>query len=101
MVANKENALDLLNRLRDAITDGKIPDALKHLDALRVSLKDWQRLTGVSGAKDWIDAALMEDLLVFNTEVARQHLKNWQDAVEIDNDPELNRYRGLVEERIR
>jgi predicted ester cyclase len=97
----KDNALELTNRLRECINDGKLPDALKNLDSLKSMLKDWHRATGAGDAREWLETAFQEDMLLFNSELARKHLKNWRDALDQDDDPELNHYRGLVEERIR
>jgi hypothetical protein len=96
----REYALDSLERLRAAITDENVDEAVEQLRSLRTLVKDWQRTTAIRKARVWLDEALRGDLLLFNGEEARRHLERWKDALTPDSDDfEYTRYETLVDNR--
>lgn len=96
----REYALDTLERLRTAITEEQVDDAVEHLRSLRTLVKDWQRTTGVKKARTWLDESLRSELLLFNAEEARRHLERWKEALTPDGDDfEYKRYQTLVDDR--
>jgi hypothetical protein len=96
----REYALDALERLRTAITDENVDEAVEQMRSLRSLVKDWQRTTAVRKARLWLDESLRNDLLLFNAEEARRHLERWKDSLSPDGDDfEYKRYETLVDDR--
>lgn len=99
-LSRSERALEILDKLRAAIEAENPNDATDHLGKLDTLLKEWRRETNIEAAKTYLDAAFTRDVLVFNSETARKHLKQWTNALEDPDDESLAQYKSRVDEFI-
>lgn len=100
--SHRESALDVIERLRNAVDQQQITDAVEQLTALQTIVQNWQRTVVIAGAKAWLDTALQEDLLLFNTGEAERYLSQWEAVsatAQHGEDFDLGRYKRRVEER--
>lgn len=97
-----EKALSHVDQLREAIQEKLLDQAVQHLEELEEHLHEWQREQHVQNARNWLNAALQEDILVFNGDLANQHLERWQAALEDEaTSLELDQLRERVEKTIK
>lgn len=100
--SHRESALDVIERLKDAVDRQQITDAVEQLSTLNTILQNWQRTVVIAEARAWLDTALQEDLLLFNTGEAERYLSQWDTVAataQHGEDFELGRYKKRVEER--
>ncbi len=96
----KERALDMLGSIQTALTDDQLKEAIENLETLQAYLTEWMHTHHIESAKTWIDASVQEDLLAFKSDLANQHLQNWQEALDDPTDREFSNYQTRVQERI-
>lgn len=98
----QDRALELLNTLRQSVESGDITNSAEQLGRLTRLLNDWQKTEVISRAREWFNDALQGELLTFNVEVARTHLKNWRATLnEGEDSAELDDYQRQIEDFIR
>ena len=96
----KERALDMLGTIQTALTDDQLKKAIKSLETLQTHLTEWMHTENIRAAKTWIDASVQDDLLAFNSDLANQHLQNWQEALDDPDDKDFSSYQARVQDRI-
>lgn len=98
----QDRALELLTALRQSLESGDILTGVDQLNRLGRVVKEWQKIEVIAQAKQWFEQALHGELLIFNTEIARAHLKNWRASLADGEDSEeLESYQQQIEELIR
>lgn len=92
----RERALGTLESIRTALEASDLQEAISQIDVLQNQLVDWRR----ADAREWLDNALKNDLLLFNIDAANQRLRQWAVTVsDPDADEDLSRYRKRVTDR--
>ncbi|MEL6270594.1 MAG: hypothetical protein AAFR22_12360, partial [Chloroflexota bacterium] len=76
--SRRTDALDLLKTIQTALEADDIGSALDRTKRLQKQLAEWQRVESIRDAKQWLDDALADELLAFNSETARQQIETWR-----------------------
>jgi hypothetical protein len=93
----RQRALQLLEQVRVALNESDLLEAGQQLDSLQKHLVEWKR----SNARVQLDAALNDDLLLLNVDVAKRYLQEWESSLGADETREdLEQYQGRVQQRI-
>jgi hypothetical protein len=98
--SRKSRAVQLLEELQSSLETDSLDDAVSQAQTLYEHLRDWQKTEHIRAARQWLDEAIQEDALAFDSRSAREHLARWQAAIEYDPDnppPELAHYQERVE----
>jgi hypothetical protein len=93
----RERALESLDRIRTTLSADDLLRALENIDLLRASLAEWVR----ADSRAWLDAALLSDLMAFNSAEARRRLDLWRSTLSDGDTPELSEYEQRVNDRVR
>lgn len=93
----RDRALETLEQVRQALTNNNLQEAIRQIETLQANLTEWKR----SEARDWLDAALRSDVLLFNVETAKQRLVQWKSVLKDEDESEFNHYQDRVNERIK
>ncbi|MEO1664637.1 MAG: hypothetical protein AAFU54_08365 [Chloroflexota bacterium] len=100
--SRRTDALDLLKTIQTALEADDIGSALDRTKRLQKQLAEWQRVESIRDAKQWLDDALADELLAFNSETARQQIETWRRALnEDDITIEVDAFETRVNEQAR
>ena len=99
-LARKDIALTLIENVKVELENEDVNAAMATINQLEAHVKDWQRSENLQAARSWLENALRDDLLAFDTAIARDYLQKWADASDNpDENPELLHYRAKVDKR--
>lgn len=99
-LSRKDRALQLLEQMQAEIENEQLDNAVEQLKQLSEHFTEWQRSEHIQAARAWLETALADDLLTFDTGTAQEHLKRWENASEsAEENPELAQYREQVAAR--
>ncbi len=101
--SRKSRAVQLLEQLQSDLESDSLDEAVSQAQTLYEHLREWQKSQHIRAAREWLDEAVQDDALAFDSRTAREHLARWQSAIEYDPEnppPELAHYQEQVETRI-